>query len=264
VSDTGASRPHAPLFIVGSPRSGTSALADVALAAGYSGFREGMFLSLITQVSAAVNMQFATYATPPSPEVLIGRLDRTAVNRALAETIAGFARSANKVEPWFDKTGNPEMIEAIPMLREIWPDAVFLFAKRRAIENVVSRLRKFPGLGFAYHCRDWARNMAAWRQVAPTLPPAVRREVDQQDMIQQPDIIAAELQVFLGLGVDRRVPMRRAMSDSRPQETSAGTAERRLDLAATGWSPADISTFKTICGPEMQAFGYSMDESYWA
>jgi hypothetical protein len=223
-----------------------------------------MFLSLITHVSAAVNLQFATYATPPSPEVLIGRLDRTAVTRALAETLADFARSANKVEPWFDKTGNPEMIEAIPMLREIWPDAVFLFAKRRAIENVVSRLRKFPGLGFAYHCRDWARNMAAWRIVAPSLPPAVRREVDQQDMIQQPDIIAAELQVFLGLGVDRRVPMRHAMSDSRPQETAAGTAERRLSLAATGWSPADISTFKTICGPEMQAFGYSMDESYWA
>ncbi len=40
-------QPAAPLFIVGSPRSGTSVLVDAAFAAGFKGFREGNLLGLL-------------------------------------------------------------------------------------------------------------------------------------------------------------------------------------------------------------------------
>lgn len=33
---------HYPVFVVGSPRSGTSILVDGLLSVGYKGFREGM------------------------------------------------------------------------------------------------------------------------------------------------------------------------------------------------------------------------------
>ena len=36
--------PKFPVFVVGSPRSGTSILVDALFSAGYKGFREGSFL----------------------------------------------------------------------------------------------------------------------------------------------------------------------------------------------------------------------------
>lgn len=51
------------------------------------------------------------------------------------------------------------MTLASPIVKELWPSSVFVFAKRRGIENVISRTRKFLGESLENHCADWARNM---------------------------------------------------------------------------------------------------------
>lgn len=252
-----------PVFIIGSPRSGTSALVDVALAAGYRGFREGMFLNLLVPLSELVDRHFRTYASATDRETLVSVIDQAAFKSALHMLLKTTVERYSPAPPWFDKTGNPEMIEAVPILRALWPEAAFVFAKRRAIENVHSRLRKFPEHGFEYHCRDWARNMNRWRMVRDSVPPTHRREVDQREMILNPERVAEQLQHLFQVPAVRREAMIEVMRKNRPQQTRSGSAEAVHDIDSIGWTPQQIETFIRLCGTEMGAYGYSLNDSYW-
>lgn len=223
-----------------------------------------MFLPLLTPISVALDRHFDTFADPNNRQVMISAIDRDALKARIFATFKEIADTYNPPAPWFDKTGNPEMIEAIPFLRRLWPEAVFIFAKRRGIENVISRLRKFPVHSFEYHCRDWARNMAVWRAIRDTLPANHRREVDQQDMIQNPEKVVDELIALLDVDVVRRDQMLRTLRTNRPQQTHDGSATLLHDLTSCGWTEAQVEVFRRFCSAEMEAYGYSTTSSYWA
>jgi predicted ATPase len=251
-----------PLFIVGSPRSGTSILIDALRGAGYQGFSEGNFLSCLQPIERLIDQHFETF-DPGNPKVLISRIDRSVLKTALYQLVCQAAEAQYGDQPWVDKTGNPEMIAAIPIILQIWPCSHFIFAKRRAIENVFSRLRKFPRLNFAYHCGDWARNMAAWRRIRSAMPNLHGIEVDQREISVGPANTAARIAAFLGLGDAAAQQMTRIFETNRPQQTENGSAERLLTLRSTGWSEQQVQVFHTNCDEEMRAFGYTEDETYW-
>ena len=244
-----------------SPRSGTSALVDALLGVGYHGYREGNLLSLLPVLAKTVDRHWAVFGKGGA-EVLVSNVDPEKLKAKIALIFKDVVDALNPVAPWMDKSGNPEMIEAIPFLLTLWPDSRFIFAKRRALENVVSRLQKFPGYNFEYHCRDWAKNMATWRVRRQSLPADCWVEIDQQDMIREPEASAARLAELLNLSVGQRDALSAIFARSRPQQTADGTAQRVLSLDAT-WSEHQRQLFKALCGPEMKAYGYSLDDSYW-
>jgi Sulfotransferase family len=139
-----------PLFIVGSPRSGTSILTQALRLADYAGYAEGNFLSLLHTLGNNVDRHFTFFAST-DPDVLTTHIDRDTLKSRLFTVLRDMVEERFAGQPWLDKTGNPEMIAAIPILRTLWPHSAFIFAKRRAIENIVSRLKKFPQYDLAYH-----------------------------------------------------------------------------------------------------------------
>jgi Sulfotransferase family len=253
---------RSPLFIVGSPRSGTSILVDALLTAGYHGYREGAFLSLIVPLASVIERHYSIFAIG-HPKLLISQISQETLQSQVYEMLKRLAERHLLAEPWLDKTGNPEMILAIPVLRRLWSESVFLFAKRRAIENVASRLKKFPAQQFQYHCDDWARNMRSWRQMRENIPEDRKFEIDQQEIAQFPEQTAVALAQFLRLDQDSAEVISSTFVRGRPQETSDGTAHRLLRLDQTGWSEDQIRLFRQSCGVEMEAYGYSEDANYW-
>ncbi|PWT79426.1 MAG: hypothetical protein C5B44_06890 [Acidobacteria bacterium] len=251
-----------PVFIIGSPRSGTSALAGAMLTAGYHGFHEGNFLSLLTTLNRMIDRHFAIFGND-GPKVLASVVDRQSLSRAIANVFRDFVERHNPNPPWFDKSGNPEMIEAIPSILELWPESVFLFAKRRAIENIVSRMLKFPTLNFEYHCRDWAKNMETWRTIRHRIPANKYLEIDQQDLIRDPEMAANKIAKLLDLPEIQVASLTKLFQEHRPQQTEAGTAQRILSLEDL-WDEPRRHLFEKICGPEMKLYGYSFDAHYWA
>ena len=187
--------PRHPVFITGSVRSGTSALVDVMWQIGYEGFGEGQFLSLLHYTDAVVDQHYDRFPST-DPGVLLGCINRWDLKRRLFETFRTVVNDLNPKDPWFDKTADPGMILASPILRKLWPGSVFVFAKRRGIENVISRMKKFPGESFENHCAGWAGSMAEWRNIRQQLPPGCFIEVEQRDMIQQPERTARSLCAF--------------------------------------------------------------------
>jgi hypothetical protein len=251
----------APVFIVGSPRSGTSILVAGLLASGYDGFHEGNFLSLLQTVARQVDRHFEVFGTN-EPRVLMAQIDKEALKRSFHEAAKRMVEALHPTGNWVDKTGNPDMIQAIPILRALWPGSRFVFAKRRAIENVLSRLRKFPAHNFDFHCADWARNMAAWREARVLDPDLPGIEIDQWEISHEPTPTAHRLARFLGLTPEAAARMAEVFIRDRPQETRPGTADRVLSLAETGWNPNRLRLFQARCGAEMAAYGYTMDARY--
>ncbi len=254
---------HSPVFILGSVRSGTSALADVLRHIGYEGWGEGHFLSLIHYTEIVVDQHYVRFAEPPDPETMLGNIDKPDLKRSLFETFRTVANEANYPEgPWFDKTPDPGMIAASPIVRELWPGSVFVFVKRRGIENVISRVKKFPGESFENHCSGWAGSMATWRRIRQQLPTGCFIEVEQRDMIQRPALTARSLCAFLQVDESTVPAACKAMSTQRPQESEKGSASKTLSLAESGWTVEQTETFLKHCESEMKEFGYTMDENY--
>jgi predicted ATPase len=252
---------HSPVFVVGSPRSGTSILVRSLHRAGYSGYNEGHVLSLIRVIERDVDRHFATFFTPVD-RVLISRVDLAGLKARLTDIVAEEAARHQGNHPWVDKTGGADMIESIPTLRRIFPHARYVFAKRRAIENIVSRMVKFPGHGFEYHCAGWTKIMAAWRTLLRDHPDLAGIEIDQRDISASPAEVAGRLGAFLDLAPAAIDQLTQNFTTQKPQQTMAGSADRVLSLNDLPWTDAQRAIFHKNCDGEMAAFGYVSDASY--
>ena len=71
-----------PVFIVGSPRSGTSALVKALVNVGYHGYNEGNFLPLLRIIDRAVDNHFAAFGKP-NPKVLTAQIDRAKLKEGI-------------------------------------------------------------------------------------------------------------------------------------------------------------------------------------
>jgi hypothetical protein len=251
-----------PVFIVGSPRSGTSAVVNALMSVGYRGYNEGNFLPLLGMIGRVVDNHFAAFGKP-NPKVLTAQIDREQLKDGIERIFKELTDRAHPYPLWFDKSGHAEMVPAIPVLRRLWPDGVYVFCKRRAIENVASRLKKFPDHDFERHCTGWAKIMAAWRSVRSQLPTEIFLEVDQQELIRDTEATSAKMAELLKLDAEQLRTLVKAFKSRRPQETASGSAEQTHSLESIGWSEERLATFRRCCGPEMEAYGYGFGSEYY-
>ncbi len=170
-----------PTFVIGSVRSGTSAvMASLRQGAGLPGFNEGVLAHLLPRLLSDVQHHYAEHHQHQGtmlgsvPEEFLTTGIKNLFGKAFVETMGPAVG--------LDKTpGGPSMVEACPSLLEIFPKATFIFCKRRGIENVLSRQNKFKGRPFERDCNEWAQTMEAWLQTAPLLGQSAIA-IDQADM----------------------------------------------------------------------------------
>ncbi len=254
-----------PVFILGAARSGTSAMAQGLLKCGiYGGFEEGHFLWMIRRFLLTIHAFYEDNGEDALP-VRFTLLSRVPAQHMVDAVRAAFVSSMGQLFPdgkWLDKTPRPEMIEAAPVMQELWPNARFIFMRRRGLENVYSRLTKFPTISFKEHCQDWARNMEVWLRVRDLLGGAPM-EIEQLAVALEPERTAQEVAAFLGLDQVASRHLAKAFASDRPEVTTKhfGTA---MQIDRLGWTDQQIYTFRKECGPMMAAYGYSYTDSYFA
>lgn len=253
---------HRPVFILGSARSGTSAIAHGLLAATrYEGGEEGHFLDVLAPLAVGLHKFYVGKSDEwgGGRNTMIASVPQRFVDDALHDIAITAARAVFPSGLWLDKTPSVDMVYLAPRLRDIWPRARFIFMKRRAIENVASRLRKFP-YGFAQNCREWTATMAAWSIVRESLS-GVALELDQLALLRRPEAAAEAVARLLDLPEVERDRLTQQLVYERPQRTSTD-ADAVRGIERQEWTPDWRREFEEICGPMMDRFQYGRFDEY--
>ncbi len=263
-----------PVFILGPARSGTSALALALLKSGhYEGHGEGHLLPLAKQLLATVDTYYGAYHAGHdvrgSSDTRLRATHGAAFQRMVRRGFVQLTRATYPTGRWIDKTPTAEMVRAAPLMQEMWPHARFVFLKRRVIENILSRRRKFPADTLENHYLDWVDVLSAWLQVRGGLG-AAAMEVDQLDLAQQDGAqqdgaqhgggAAAAIARFLELPEDAAGRFRAALATDRPEQTGELGAIGTLDgLALPLGGRRELVA---ACARVMSAYGYSYGTGY--
>jgi hypothetical protein len=253
-----------PVFILGAKRSGTSAVTQALLRSGrYAGQEEGHLLGLVGRLIELVEQHYEVNETEVTEQR--NTFITSVPEKYFFDSIRGvFAHLTLSVFPsgyWIDKTPNSAMVQLAPLLKEIWPNAKFVFMKRRGIENLVSRSRKFPETAFRERCEDWRNVMEAWLRVRDDLSSAAI-EIEQLDLVREPDRLANDLARFLAIPDAEAARFREALVSDRP-ERSASNFGQIHDFESAGWSASEVKKFKEICGAMMAVYGYGYSGAYY-
>src|SRR5262249_41270116 len=95
---------------------------------------------------------------------------------------------------WFDKTPGVSMLNAVPFLIHLWPDARFIFCKRYGVNNVISQLRYFgTSVTFDTACATWSSCMQQWFRVRSLIPAENYIEIDQFELVRSPKVVARQI-----------------------------------------------------------------------
>jgi hypothetical protein len=238
--------PKLQIFVLGSPRSGTSELAATLtdhFALPWMG--EG---HSAPQFAAAADALTGDSDSPNDlPRFMARQSYRTIAIEAVRRAYYFMHGSAS----FLDKTPGVPMIRAAPFLAEAFPQAHFIYVQRNGISNVLSRMVKFGGR-FDQHCADWAAAVAAWHEVRSRLPAAVL-EVRQEAMLTAPGGVAMEIAEYIG-DFTAAEPLAERLAKGTRERTGAGIGRGALE--DTGWSEHEREVFRRTCSYAMNLAGY--------
>jgi Sulfotransferase family len=237
--------PPLRLFVMGSPRSGTSEL--------------GSTLSKVFQL-AWLGEGHAAPLFSNAADALTGNADdANGLVRFLAQQ--NFRRTAieaanrayfymHNSASFVDKTPGVAMIKAAPFLNECFPNSRFIFLRRNPVANVLSRMIKFGG-NFEAHCKDWAAAMNEWLKIRALLPHYL--ELQQEEMLETAERTAQILADYIGVP-DKVDVISQSLRAGSLERTGAGIGKSKC--SQTLWTPDQVRIFEKYCGPTMREFGY--------
>jgi hypothetical protein len=242
--------PPLRIFVMGSPRSGTSELArTLSKVLGLPWKGEGHVAPLFHRVANDMS------GDASSENALVRFLAQQNFRNIAIEAARLAYYTVHRSASFLDETPGFPMIMSAPFLSECFPGSHFIFLRRNPVSNVLSRMVKFGG-SFEAHCKDWTAAMKEWLKTRPMLPHYL--EIEQEQMLLDPDRTARAVADYIKLP-DKAPAIAESLKGGSTQRTGAGIG--KTDESQTGWSPGQLKKFEDVCGPTMRMFGYKLQSS---
>lgn len=234
-----------PIFIMGYPRSGTTAMATALGGLGRLGpySTEGHFLYLfsngIKRLAAGKLNEVSMLRPEPQREKFL------AAFAGLVNTVFSPTDDPHDTT-WIDKTPGLAQLNAIPGLLPLWPDARFIFLYRPPHDAVRSNIANWPDrmTGREVDAAErWLECQRAWRRHRPLLPRHHVAEIFQPDMLARPAEVAATLQSLLSLSDEEAAALTAYWSENRKlnRPTTGERGDAYDKVALTDSAAATIS-----------------------
>lgn len=260
------SKQKSPVFIMGTTRSGTTALnRALRYGAFYSGWDEGHVLPLMRDLECELDKLVTNWKkrNVVLKQFQVQFVDFSKIKNDLRKSFKKeIERTINYSQPWLDKTPNEKIIKITPIILSMWPEAKIIFVKRRSIDNLLSKIRKFPKGDFENLCKMWSDSMSNWLEVKSQLPEGSYIEIEQMDIINDPTEISKQLGVFLNLN-SNNINLVKNVLKNKSHEATENNNYELLSLDELDWSEKNKQIFKDVCGEMTDAYGYSMDKQYY-
>lgn len=265
-----------PVFIVGAPRTGSSFVCSALVdGAGLMGGAEGHILPLLADMSKQISGYYQLMQKMGMLDIRentvaqIGQADLrdkiAGVFAAYYQDIYGrsgwwagvfssyFKNIYEKRGRWVDKTVNKRMIEALPLLLTVFPQARVIYLTRNGVRNVLSASKYFK-VGFEEACRNWTQCGETWDAVADRLQPEKVLWIEHESLTERPAQVADMLAKHLDLVGAARESLLRFMVTKACEWVSATDAAISFENA--NLNPSQRAMFLQLCGEQMVKQGY--------
>ena len=276
VSSEAAGRPLTPLLIMGSPRSGTTFLAqmvnrffDVHVSRDNGTLlrihRELSHYEPLSDDAKLKRLIKHLYADHYIQERLIGRgltLSEEEIfarvphrtYSALIETIFGAIAAKRKKGCWGYKRASFARMTG-HHFNDLFPTATFIHIIRDAREVVLSMRRSRGAHEHNWHfgALDWVSHVQAGRQLGRQLGPSRYVELRYERLMAEPAVVLTELLDFCGGGLDRDTRVERIKREAGLLVKDANTEKWRTQTPTDG-----IRQVERVAGPLLRELGYEL------
>lgn len=250
------------LYILGSTRSGTSALRNAMATTRFAGYGEGHLVPLLSDVLEIIETQSARGTGAKVEGTGLFNLKPNVLIRHFFHGYERYLVSQLKSEFIIDKTPTIDPIHLAPQLNMYHANVRFIYCVRRHVDNIQSKRKKFADHPFLAHCREWTACHEAWLKAKPAMNENFL-EIDFYDLATNPSGVAQDIGRYLELDAQDIENLETYLLNSRPEAKANRDLTQFLKLSELDWDAEDKTAFKRICGPVGQAQGYGF-ESYFA
>jgi hypothetical protein len=278
------SRSKAPVFVLGSPRSGTTLLYHMLLSAGnFAIYRRE------SQVFNLLEPRFGKLSSPRNKRALLDAWEKTRLftatglsarvveSRIMAEceNAGDFLRIVmeemarrQSVERWADCT--PEHLLYLKRIKETIPNALVIHIIRdgRDVALSMARQRWIRPLPWP-RCGDLTAAGLYWEWIVSKgrqdgrLLDLDYSEVHFEDLVTHPEETLSRLGEFIEQDLDYEQIRRVGIGSVREPNTSFGDASEGEFSPVGRWrsefAPTDLAIFESIVGRTLKELGYSLE-----
>jgi hypothetical protein len=255
-------------IVVGSPRSGTTVVGNmIQQAYEVKAHGEAHLAELFSNLIALTNEHVTKSSAALNKGTLVWEVPPVLLKAQLIKQLRDVYITYYGNNAIVDKTPGIPMLQALPLLLLAFPHAKVVYCQRRGIENVASRMRKFPKVKFEGHCRQWTQSIKVWLRVKRRISALLGRndwfvEVEQFHLATFPKSVTQTIGEFLGTDNSSITRMFDYQAKKSPQVTG-GKPSDITSLEKLNWTDEQKTFFTEHCGAIMNEMGYSLDESYF-
>jgi hypothetical protein len=245
---------RAPIFIIGFPRSGTSFVGKlISRFTGYQSHGESHTLTLLQEVHHRINLY--RRRTDFTGKELVKQLDMQALKDLNTSFFRDFYLGAYGSEQFIDKTPGAVACHGWGVVKEVFPNAVFVACVRSPVEVFESAVLKFGGLGGEGSktnslevAEGWVAAMAGIEKMAASPFAADLHVLSQLELRADPSTAVTKLFRFLGLP-ESTIPEGIALCNSSREDvlTEAINKPAYKTLSQLAITPTEAEQFRSIC-----------------
>lgn len=254
-----------PIFILGNPRSGSSLItACLKQVLHIQGYNEGHFLKYMPKYQTLTDTIFSNRSLHEiHKDVGFGNINKEIFmhNIYLAFKNSYESLFDQSQTYWLDKTPIV-FINLVHIINQLWPNAKFIVLKRRSLENIQSRIKKFTNTSFEQHCIEWHNTMNTWFYLDKNFITNRFIEIEHYDILFNSDNVGYQIASFLPEYKEYAKQITEYIQTHHPQSTT-GFKPIILDINTIDWSKEQKITHDKICSETLSLYKYSTDSNYF-